>query len=148
MSRRALSVAAALVLGAIVTAPPTGPRQARSAPPGSLAGDYATFFVGQSTATQQPESGVGVVSLDDLGTLTGFEVVNLGEQICEVPLTGRYSLGPNGMGRITLIGTSPIAGCSFRAELVFVVIHGGKVLKIMGTEPGFVATNQEWHRRG
>jgi hypothetical protein len=147
MSRRVLYLTAALVLGVVAAAPPTGPRQARSATVGSLAGDYATFFVGQSTATQQPESGVGVVSLDDLGTITGFEVFNTGHQICEVALTGQYSLGPSGLGRMTLSGLSPIETCAFTTQKVFVVLHDG-VLRLLGTGRGFVILNEEWHRRG
>ena len=145
MGWREWCVAGALVLG-VVAVPGMDSPQARSAPRG-LAGNYGIFFVGQSVPSLQPESGIGVAILDDHGTVTGIETFNTGTQICDVTLTGTYTVDPNGTGRMSIGSVSPIAGCSFTFNASFVILEGGALLKLIGTDPGFVVLNEEWRRR-
>jgi hypothetical protein len=139
---------AVLVLAVVVSAPPTGPLQARGiSPVRSLAGNWGLSFVGQVVGAQQPESGVGVVVLDDRGGITGFETFSNGTDVCHVTLTGTYTLDPNGTGHITLGADAPTAACSFTTRLTFIVLDSGNLLKMISSEPGFVVINEEWRRR-
>jgi hypothetical protein len=148
MGVRAWCVTAVLVLAVVVTAPPTGPLQARGLSPiRSLAGNWGFSFVGQGLGSQTPSSGVGVVVLDDHGGLTGFETFSDGTHICEVTLAGTWTLQANGTGRITLGADSPATGCSFQVRLTFIVLDHGNRLKMISLEPGFVVINEEFIRR-
>lgn len=145
MGWREWCVTLVLVLG-VVAAPGMDSPQARSAPR-SLAGNYGIFFVGQSVPSLQPESGIGVAILDDHGNVAGIETFNTGTQICDVTLTGTYTVDPNGTGRMRIGSVSPIPGCSFTFNASFVILEGGALLKLIGTDPGFIVLNEEWRRR-
>ena len=42
---------------------------------------------------------------------------------------------------------TPIPACAFTFHAAFVILDGGTVLNLVGTEPGFVILNEEWRRR-
>jgi hypothetical protein len=42
---------------------------------------------------------------------------------------------------------SPVAACSFTFHAAFVILDGGTVLRLVGTDPGFVILNEAWRRR-
>lgn len=140
-------VTAVVGLGVMAVAPTDSP-QARSIPhPRSLAGNWGIFFAGQSVPSLQPESGIGVAVLDASGGISGVETFNTGTQICEVTLTGSYTVEANGTGRMTIGSVSPLPACSFTFRAAFVILDGGTVLRLAGTDPGFVVINEEWRRR-
>jgi hypothetical protein len=135
------------VLG-VVGVPPTDTLQARSvATAGSLAGEYGIFFVGQSVPSLQPSSGIGVAVLDGHGAITGVETFNAGTRICDVTVTGTYTVAPNGTGRMSLDSVSAAPECSFSFNAAFVILERGNLLKLISTDPGFVVLDEEWRRR-
>jgi hypothetical protein len=135
------------MLGVVVVPGLETPQARSTAPPRRLAGNYGIFFAGQSVPSLQPESGIGAAVLDDQGAITGVETFNTGTTICEVTLSGTYTVDPNGTGRMTIGSVSPIPACSFTFTAAFVILEGGNLLKLVGTEPGFVILNEEWRRR-
>ena len=147
MTWRTWCVTGGFVL-ALVAMPRMDSLQARSISPArSLAGNWGISFVGQSVPSLQPESGIGVAVLDGNGGISGVETFNTGTRVCDVTLTGTYTVEPNGTGRMTIGSVSPIPDCSFTFHAAFVILDRGTVLRLVGTEPGFVILNEEWRRR-
>jgi hypothetical protein len=119
----------------------------------SIKGTYGVFFVVQSTPGLQPESGVGVITADGAGHfVAGTETFNTGSQVCtNVALSGTYTVNPDCTDTTSITFTGQTAGCSGSCTQSLVIFQGvlgkGNLIKLIGTDPGFVTLSEEWQKQ-
>jgi hypothetical protein len=114
----------------------------------SIKGTYGFFFVVQAVPSLQPESGTGVITADGKGYVTGIETFNTGDQVCvDVGLSGTYTVNPNGTGTMSINFDSQTQDCSGSFTTSFVILDGGKIIRLAGTDPGFVTISEEWRKQ-
>jgi hypothetical protein len=114
----------------------------------SIRGVYRLTFSGLILPGLRPESGLGIFVADGQGNITGTEVFNTDGHLCpDVTVTATYTVNPNGTGTVSADFASPTAGCSGHFDNALLLLDGGRVVKALGTGPGFVTISEEWRRQ-
>src|SRR5262249_49775827 len=106
-----------------------------------------------STPGLQPESGVGVITADGAGHfVAGTETFNTRSQGCtKMALSGTDKVNPHRTGTTRITFTGQHAGCSGSFTQSLVIFQGvlgkGNLIKLIGTDPGFVTLSEEWQKQ-
>jgi hypothetical protein len=112
----------------------------------SLLGIYRVSFTVFSAASGKLESGVGIFVADGNGSISGTETFNTGTTVCNVSVTGTYTVNQNGTGTLNATFTSPAAGCSGTFNSSLLLYDGGDLVRTVSTDSGFVTISEEWRR--
>jgi hypothetical protein len=103
----------------------------------SIKGDYG--FTCTGTVYGNPFAGVGQVSCDGRSTCWGAGTLNPNGISLPWTFIGSYTLGADGRGQVTYdqTGAGSAAG---QLHIDFVVMDGGRELRGMPTESGYIVT--------
>ena len=106
----------------------------------TLKGSYGLTFHGLGTSGPVPApvdafipvAGVGTVTFDGSGNLSLFETVSFGGKVAPLTTSGTYTVNPDCTGSLHAVNA---------AHLNFVVVHKGREILAINTDPGRVATD-------
>jgi hypothetical protein len=103
----------------------------------SIKGDYGVTCTG--TVAGNPFAGIGQVTCDGRSTCSGAGTINPNGISLPWTFTGSYTLGADGRGQVTYDQT--VAGSpAGQLHIDFVVMDGGKEIRGMPTESGYIVT--------
>src|SRR5437867_2224661 len=103
----------------------------------SIKGDYG--FTCTGTVYGNPFAGIGQVSCDGRSTCSGVGTINLNGVSLPWTVIGSYTLGADGRGQVTYDQTVA-GGPAPQLHIDFVVMDGGKEIRGMPTESGYIVT--------
>jgi hypothetical protein len=121
------------------------PQAPTSCDPAMLVGAYGHWFSGsflvsasgEPLTQPQPYSTVGVFQYDGAGNVSGADTINRGGAVAEQRATGTYTVNADCTGSETLqFSTGKVR------HNAFVVIAGGRELRLISTDPQVVASGQ------
>lgn len=107
---------------------------------GTLQGRYGLTFHGLGTSGPVPApinafipvAGVGMMTFDGNGSLSLSETLSFGGKIAPLTASGTYTVNPDCTGSLQAVNA---------AHLNFVIVHNGREILAINTDPGRVAAD-------
>ena len=103
----------------------------------SFEGLFTSNAVPATISAFTPVAGIGLITFDGAGNLSGSETVSFGGAINPTPLTGTYLVNPNCTGSMTLT----LSAGGFVFHLDFVIVDDAKEIRATTADAGVVAVN-------